>query len=174
MNRKVLSFIVVAAIVVLAASLLFSCGDSAPKWDIGGDAPQTVFASLKDGTLTISGKGKIKNFREWKDRPWNEYRSAITKVIIKKGVTSIGDNTFNGCSNLTSVSISNSVTSIGKYAFRSCSSITSIAIPNSVTYIGPYAFLVGMDGGTWSKLLITSISGPYTFEELKSGNELYR
>jgi len=59
---------------------------------------------------------------------------------IPNSVTSIGNNAFNGCTNLTSITIPNSVTSIGKYAFERCTNLTSIAIPNSVTSIGNGAF----------------------------------
>ena len=55
-------------------------------------------------------------------------------------VTSIGDYTFYGRSNLTSITIPNSVTSIGKSAFSGCSGITSITIPDSITSVGYYAF----------------------------------
>ena len=55
-------------------------------------------------------------------------------------VTSIGDDAFNGYSNLTSITIPNSITSIGKRAFNKCSRLTSITIPNSVTNIGESAF----------------------------------
>ena len=43
-------------------------------------------------------------------------------------VTSIGDETFLGCSGLTSVTIGNSVTSIGDWAFSSCWGLTSVHI----------------------------------------------
>ena len=63
----------------------------------------------------------------------------IKDLIIPSSVTSIGDNTFIGCS-LTSVTIPNSVTSIGENAFKNCSSLTSVIIPNSVSSIGNTAF----------------------------------
>ena len=66
----------------------------------------------------------------------NEY---LTKIILPKSVTSIGQGAFAYCSNLTSIVIPNSVTSIEREAFRSCG-LTSIVIPNSVTSIGNGAF----------------------------------
>ncbi len=61
-------------------------------------------------------------------------------IKIPSTATSIGDNAFQGCTNITSIEISNSVTSIGDYAFQGCTSLTSITIPDSVKKIGKYAF----------------------------------
>ena len=88
------------------------------------------------GVLTISGKGIMKDYTSWS--PW--IYDSVKRVIIADGVTTIGDNAFNGCSSLTSVTIPNSVTTIGWRAFSGCSSLTSITIPNSVTIIGGSAF----------------------------------
>ena len=66
--------------------------------------------------------------------------SSITYNNTNYSVTSIGDNTFNGCSALTSVTIPEGVTSIGGEAFHYCSGLTSVTIPNSVTSIGGSAF----------------------------------
>ena len=101
-----------------------------------------------DGTLTISGTGEIKTY------PWISERDKIKKIVIKNGVTNIGDNVFSWCSSLTSVSIPNSVISIGKSAFTLCKSLTSINIPNSVKSIGEKTF-----AGCSS---LTSISIPYS------------
>ena len=87
-----------------------------------------------DGTLTISGTGDMEG------APWLSQRDEIKKVVIKDGVTSIGNNAFRYCSGLTSLTIPNSVTSIGEYAFYRCSGLTSLTIPNSVTSIGGGAF----------------------------------
>ena len=88
------------------------------------------------GVLTISGKGIMKDYTSWS--PW--IYDSVKRVIIADGVTTIGDNAFNGCSSLTSVTIPNSVTTIGWRAFSGCSSLTSVTIPNSVTTIGGGAF----------------------------------
>ena len=69
-----------------------------------------------------------------------EYRDEVNKVIVKDGVTSIGDFAFYKCSSLTSITIPSSVTTIGYGAFYYCSSLTSVTIPSRVTSIGNYAF----------------------------------
>ncbi len=61
--------------------------------------------------------------------------SGLTSIIIPSSVTTIGNGAFNGCSGLTSVTIPNSVTNICDAAFNACSGLTSITIPNSVTNI---------------------------------------
>ena len=90
--------------------------------------------TLFGGTLTISGTGDMEG------APWLSQRDEIKKVVIKDGVTNIGERAFYYCSGLTSLTIPNSVTSIGEYAFWQCSGLTSLTIPNSVTSIGEYAF----------------------------------
>ena len=84
-------------------------------------------------------------------------------LVIPDGVTSIGDEAFNGCSGLTSVTIPDGVTSIGNYAFSRCTGLTSVTIGNGVTSIGNYAFS-GCDGLTSVTIGngVTSI-GDYAF-----------
>ena len=64
----------------------------------------------------------------------------LTSVTIPDSVTSIGNNTFEGCRNLTSVTIGNGVTYIDGETFSGCSSLTSVTIGNGVTSIGYGAF----------------------------------
>ena len=106
-----------------------------------GDSGSNVTWSLDDnGTLTISGSGKIEDYRSDIDQPWYSNRSDITSVIIEPGVTSIGLQAFYYCSNLTSITIPSGLTSIGEMAFFYCSALTSVTIPNSVISIGNFAF----------------------------------
>lgn len=64
----------------------------------------------------------------------------LTTINIPSSVTTIGGSAFNGCSSLANITIPNGVTSIGNSAFDSCTSLESITIPNSVTTIGNIAF----------------------------------
>ena len=66
--------------------------------------------------------------------------SCLTRVTIPDSVTYIDDSAFYDCSGLTSVTIGKNVTSIGWHAFYYCSELTSITIPDSVTSIGDWAF----------------------------------
>ena len=94
-----------------------------------------------DGTLTISGKGRISNYNDYSNRaPWYACGKYIKSVVIESGVTGIGNYAFYYCEALTSVTILNTVTAIGDEAFRNCEALTSVAIPNSVTTIGDGAF----------------------------------
>ena len=61
-------------------------------------------------------------------------------MTIPNGVTSIGFQTFMGCSSLTEVSIQGKVTEIGASAFTDCTNLESISLPESVIKIGNYAF----------------------------------
>ena len=90
-----------------------------------------------DGTLTISGTGDIPSSG---GAPWYSRIYEIKKVIIKDGVTNIGNNAFSRYLALTSVEIPNSVTSIGESAFFQCMRLTSVTIGNSLTRIGKSAF----------------------------------
>ena len=94
----------------------------------------------EDGTLTISGTGAMKDYNA-DDNPSPAYNnSKVKKIVIEKGVTSIGNKAFYSCSSLTSITIPDSVTSIGNSAFFYCTSLTSVTIPDNVTSIENYAF----------------------------------
>lgn len=133
-----------------------------------GDGKNLTWTLDSEGVLTISGLGKMKDYEnDNKNRaPWYSSRKSLKKLVLKSGITSIGDYAFFDCSNLTgdlkipsnvhsigenafgycsgfngSLTIENGVVEIKKYAFYHCKGFTgSLKIPNSVTYIGVYAF----------------------------------
>ena len=91
-----------------------------------------------EGTLTISGNGKMGNYNYWQHQtPWERN---IKSIIIEKGVTSICDYAFSCCTKLIRVTIPDSVMSIGDYAFSDCTSLASVTIPDSVTSIDNVTF----------------------------------
>ncbi len=109
------------------------CGDNL-TWELDSE-----------GTLTVRGTGDMNDylldFDEKSSAPWVDHITEIKNVVISSGVTSVGNNAFNGCYNLLSVSIPDSVTRIGFSSFEDCCGMTSIKIPSSVTYIDGRAFI---------------------------------
>ena len=114
-------------------------GDVIDSGNRGANSSNVTWKLTSDGTLTISGTGKMADYG-WEETPWYGLRLQVKKAIIKNGVTSIGSYAFCWCENLTSVTIPNSVTSIGDNAFYWCTSLTSVTIPYGVKDIGAYAF----------------------------------
>ena len=91
-------------------------------------------------TLTITGKGPMGNYAtDLSDAPYYEYKTTAKKVILSKGITTVGSNVFRGMTALETVELPDGITSIGSNAFRD-STITSIDIPSTVTTIGGNAF----------------------------------
>ena len=93
----------------------------------------------KDSSLTLSGTGVLPDYPIGK-APWFEFNDQIDTVVLKEGVTRIGDYAFYNCTELTSVEIPEGVTYIGESAFACCQSLESVTIPGSVTEIGEGAF----------------------------------
>lgn len=85
-----------------------------------------------DGTLTISGSGKMV-FED--SAPWGSYKENIKKTVIESGVTSIAEGAFDDCSKMANIDIPDTVQSIGGCAFYGCESLTSVKIPEGVTKI---------------------------------------
>ena len=64
------------------------------------------------------------------------------EYVVPKGVTSIGENAFEGCFSLKSLVIPASVTSIGSNAFSGCSSLESLTIPINAIDVEEFFFEV--------------------------------
>ena len=165
MKKRIKRITAVAAAAALAISFTFPAELGLADLGVGGnaivasaessgncgDSGSNVTWSLDDnGTLTISGSGKIEDCRSDIDQPWYSNRSDITSVVIEPGVTSIGSQAFYECSNLTSITIPSGLTSIGEQAFGNCTGLTSITIPSGFISIGDYAF--------WNCTGLTSIT----------------
>ena len=140
--KKRLLSILLAAVMVLTM-LPLGLVETAWAASSGTCGDKLTWSLSDDGTLTISGTGKMKDYGDnygMSVAPWYVGSSQVKTVIIEDGVTSIGDRAFDGCTKLTRVVIPDSVTSIGYSSFRGCYSLPSVAIPDSVTSIGDSAF----------------------------------
>jgi hypothetical protein len=67
-------------------------------------------------------------------------RNPGIKVIIKEGMTSIGEYAFTQCKQIIEVIIPASVTSICKYAFSRCDNLTTITLPDKLQSIEDSVF----------------------------------
>ena len=132
--------------------------------DSGSCGTNITWTLNSNGMLTISGMGAMKAYYHSSpnNTPWYSNRESIRSVIIERGVTSIGEYAFYGCSNLQSVAIPDSVKSICSSAFRDCSSLTSVTIPCGVTSIGNSAFW-GCD--SLEKILVDAENAYYSNDE---------
>ncbi len=145
-TRGIRTWWIKAVIIAVAMLLLFIPSVKVQAVESSGTCGDNLTWTLtEEGTLTISGSGKMWDFDSSEDNrpPWKESQyndNSVKNVIVKNGVTSIGNCAFFFCDSLTNITIPNSVTSIGKNVFSSCSSLSSITIPNSVTSIGGGAF----------------------------------
>lgn len=91
-----------------------------------------------DSTLTISGQGPMCDYDYTNKSPFKDME--IHKVIIEKGVTTIGDMAFLGCREMKSLEIADSVVTIGEWSFGYCEKLKSLFIPKSVKLIKCRAF----------------------------------
>lgn len=91
------------------------------------------------GTLKISGSGEMTSYRKSSLSPFSQ-RKEIKKLVVEKGVTSIGDNTFFECTEISSISLPSTLKNIGENAFWYCLALNDITIPKSVKHLGFNAF----------------------------------
>lgn len=100
-------------------------------------------------TLHIGGTGSMPDYEVvsgkyslWTSAPWSteKIRNNTKKVIVDKGITSIGECAFASLNYLKEVEIPQDITAIGEYAFYDCSSLESMDIPETVTDIGQTVF----------------------------------
>lgn len=93
----------------------------------------------EDGQLEISGSGEMYDYT-YGESPWYSKRSNIFSVIIKDGVTSIGDYAFADCADFNGTYIPETVKNIGYGAFWGCSGITDISLTKNIETVEGGAF----------------------------------
>lgn len=135
MKKRVLSIIIAVCMIftMLPAAAL---ADKTASGNCGANGDNVKW-TLKNGVLTISGKGEMADY-EIMDAPW--YGLDVTSAVIKSGVTDIGESAFGCCFSLKSVTIPNTVTKLKESAFNGCPDLKSVTLPDSVKSIGKFAF----------------------------------
>ncbi|MCQ2079893.1 MAG: leucine-rich repeat domain-containing protein [archaeon] len=112
--------------------------------EIGGDFGGCKWSyDMDTETLTVTksptGDGAMMDLYSWDLHPW--FNDTISHIVVKEGVTHIGNTSFQDLDDLKDVKLPESVTSIGRSAFAGCYNIQSIAFPFALSEVGTYAFL---------------------------------
>ena len=113
-----------------------------------------VTSTFTSKTLTITGSGAMPDFDfpNGNLAPWWNYEALgmltsfgnfklegeLKKVVIKDGITNVGDYALFFLPAATQVTLPDSVTSIGRYGIAMCSKLTGLSIPKGVTGIGDF------------------------------------
>lgn len=157
--KKTVQKLFLAMVVVMTAMVCLAFSASAKTYS--GTCGEGIKWSLntESGKLTIKGKGEMNCTR--RAVPWREYASYVKTAVISDGITRMGGNTFENCTNLTKVTLPDGLEGIGDLAFYNCENLKSITIPDSATYIGAFAFYNCVD--------IESIKIPNSVTEIWDG-----
>ena len=91
-----------------------------------------------DSVLVLSGSGDMPNYSVYSSYDWAY--SALKRVIIEEGITSVSDWAFYDQQSLIEVELPKTLKTIGSSSFYCCKKLPSITIPNSVTVISDSAF----------------------------------
>ena len=79
-------------------------------------------------------------FAAYNDTSRNALNKYVKNIQLPSGVTSIGNNAFQYCTELALTSLPSGVTSIGNSAFQYCTKLALTSLPNGVISIGNNAF----------------------------------
>ena len=93
-----------------------------------------------EGVLTVSGTGRMKNYPSSKSMPWYNYADQVKKIVLEKGVTSVGDFAFYGLKGLTEINLPKGFEIVGDYSFKNCISLEKAELPKNAWKIGESAF----------------------------------
>ncbi len=100
-----------------------------------------IWSYYDDGTFIVEGNGKILPFSDETEIPYSQLfdESKVRTLIIRDGITEIGDYAFFGCSAET-VEIASTVKKIGNYSFYGMNNAENIVLSKKITSIGNGAF----------------------------------
>ena len=119
---------------IMAAVLLLAlCGAAGFIWTHYFTGPHASMSS--DGTLEVYGDDVVTA------DVVDPYRDDATKIVIKEGITGIGDGCFSGFRSIEEVDLSRSnVKTIDPTAFADCTSLKEFTVPKVVKSIPDYCF----------------------------------
>lgn len=148
-KMKRIAVLIISALMLLCALPL----NASAMGDYSGTCGANVRwdYDVSSGTLTISGKGAMNEYGAGDDVPWSfiweendeeDGYIVLRKIVVKEGVTSIGNYAFSNLAedeDLISVSLPKSLKRIGDHAFA-VNCMKTFTVPKNVKTIGRGAF----------------------------------
>lgn len=132
--KKIAGFLIAAAVLF---PLIYFPAAASTKTVSGMCGTAAAFTIDENGTLTITGTGKIDKF--FSDDKVIEYKK-IKKIIMSEGITELGKDCFCYLENVTIVEFPASLQIIGEDAMHGMKSLTEIQLPSELSQIGERAF----------------------------------
>lgn len=106
----------------------------------GDDVSWTLSGTEEECVLTITGRGKMKDYAYGETPPWLAHVTGIKKLVVEKGVTHIGESSFISMSFIEEITLPEGLLSIGRTSFSGLYSLKAIELPASLAQIGIGAF----------------------------------
>ena len=96
-----------------------------------------AYLFYKNASLTLTSLPKVKKIGASAFQDC----SKLTTLNLGQDLQVVGNDAFNGCSNVTKLTFPDATTTIGARAFQNCSSVTEVSVGKSLKTIGASAFL---------------------------------
>ncbi|MDE6868658.1 MAG: leucine-rich repeat protein [Clostridia bacterium] len=140
MKKRFLTVFILAMVMVLGvmSAVLTACSkeEEYPTWNVSAEGSDVTAYFTDNGKygyiLTVEGSGAMRDYSSAKDAPWYGKSGRVTELVIKDGITSIGDNAFTHCYYADTVMLPASVTTVGENAFPASSKVYGYATDISV------------------------------------------
>ncbi len=150
------------------------------KIDSGVCGENATWELNTDGVLTVSGTGAMTDYTYHKygetAAPWTSYRDQITKIVIGKDITAIGDYAFYNCTKLTAVEFEagSKLNAIGEGAFG-YTALVNVTLPAALKTIETKAFYFSskLETVAFEEGAKLSAIGNYAFRDCVALKSLY-
>lgn len=96
-----------------------------------------AYLFYKNASLTLTSLPKVKKIGASAFQDC----SKLTTLNLGQDLQVVGNDAFNGCSNVTKLTFPDATTTIGARAFQNCSSVTEVTVGKELKTIGASAFL---------------------------------
>ena len=142
MKRRILSIALALCLTLVMGLLCLPVEAEAATVVDSGSSESSIYGNqywelTEDGVLTVTGTGSV----GWSiPKPWADYKSQITEVVVGDGLDVISNAAFKGYPNLTKVTLGKNVKQISSWAFAECPKLTEIVLPESLESVTDCAF----------------------------------